>query len=875
MTLATSQKKFPLRLTLIVSIVFVLVSASFGLLITLNKKDANALFVPWQTDVLQIASNATNKCFLTTDHKVFCWGRNLSGELGSGSHADSDHPQLVKDDNHVFDGKTITNIYATGGGYCALASGSLFCWGDDSDGMLGDGTLVSNSPIPVAVDTSGVLAGKTITAVSAYGDSGNICVIASGAPYCWGDNTYDQLGDGTTVSRSAVPVAVDTSGVLAGKTATSISTGFTSCVIASGAPYCWGSDINGMLGDGNNSGSASPVPVALDSSNVLAGKTVTSLAVFNGYGCLVASGDSYCWGREDGTGRLGAGSATVTTLPLNPVDTSGVLSGKHIDDVKVTQGYACALSGGSLYCWGDSGSSGIVVNSVSPIQIGGTLGGHHVDAFSLDDSSACAIADGAVSCWGDNTHGELGNNSTISSADPVAVDISGLPIGSAVSSITLLSSSPCIIAAAQPYCWGDNTYGNVGNGTTTDVLLPTSLVVQGIVVTSILPTSALTGIDTTRSFSIDGSGFIDSNVVVTVGGQVVAMSGTDSHIIGTLPSRLTPGPVDVTITNAEGQTLTLHDAITYITPPLQIITSAIFTESGGEKLLTVHGTDLLLPATQWNDGLSRSLVSLNGAALPFCTEGTPFTAQDLGGFGVPSALVSDTPPCYFLFDASIAPLITSTTATIRVADTFDITSEGTVSVDGSPAYTFNQPDTGGSGGETPPSTPPTTSPTDNTTSQPTAHISTTMTDTTSQSTAITIQVNDESLGDGATTIPNLPTFTGTAEPYSTVTVTVHSDPITCTTTADSTGHWSCTLSQSLPAGAHQVFVKVVAPDGTTSELGPYNVVVKDDTPAVVNSDSKPAASTPASFPWVWIVVGAIGLVVIIAIIVLVRRRKEA
>src|ERR1039457_3347436 len=109
---------------------------------------------------------------------------------------------------------------------CAIENGKAYCWGANPVGALGDGSTASSS-VPVAVDTSGVLAGKTLTQITTRAE--DTCALDStGAAYCWGLNDYGQLGDGSTVDPggySSAPVAVDTSGVLAGKIRTEMMTG--------------------------------------------------------------------------------------------------------------------------------------------------------------------------------------------------------------------------------------------------------------------------------------------------------------------------------------------------------------------------------------------------------------------------------------------------------------------------------------------------------------------------------------------------------------------------------------------------------------------------------------------------------------------------
>jgi alpha-tubulin suppressor-like RCC1 family protein len=207
---------------------------------------------------------------------------------------------------------------------CLVAEGKIYCYGRNTTGELGTGTVTPDIDIPAAVDTSSAMNGLTATAVSASPDF--TCGVASARVYCWGGNSAGQLGNGTT-TNSSVPVAVDTSGVLAGKTVTDLATGNESaCVIASGSVYCWGWGGAGELGNGIIGNSS--VPVAVDTSGVLAGKTVTDLTMGSRSACVIASGSVYCWGNNS-AGQLGNGTTTNSSVPV-AVDTSGVLAGKTV-----------------------------------------------------------------------------------------------------------------------------------------------------------------------------------------------------------------------------------------------------------------------------------------------------------------------------------------------------------------------------------------------------------------------------------------------------------------------------------------------------------------------------------------------------------------
>lgn len=143
-------------------------------------------------------------------------------------------------------------------------TGEVYCWGGNDYGQLGNNTT-TDSLVPVAVDnTSGALAGKNVTAIDA--GSHHTCAVADGQAFCWGENYSGQLGN-NTITDSLVPAAVDTtSGVLAGKTITAITTGAAHwCALANAQAFCWGGTLTGQLG--NNATLKSKVPVAVNTSS--------------------------------------------------------------------------------------------------------------------------------------------------------------------------------------------------------------------------------------------------------------------------------------------------------------------------------------------------------------------------------------------------------------------------------------------------------------------------------------------------------------------------------------------------------------------------------------------------------------------------------
>ncbi|MDZ7796529.1 MAG: T9SS type A sorting domain-containing protein [Candidatus Marinimicrobia bacterium] len=188
-------------------------------------------------------------------------------DSGDNSTTQSLVPVQV-DTSGVLSGKTITAIAAGYVHTVALDSdGKLYAWGDNYHGKLGVGdSSTINSNVPVEVDASGVLSGKTITAIAAVaGSSHTLALDSDGKVYGWGDNHYGQLGDGSSgyLNFSYVPVTVVTSGVLSGKTITAIAAGgdHTLALDSDMKVYAWGNDSQGQLGNGFDSDSEVPVEV--------------------------------------------------------------------------------------------------------------------------------------------------------------------------------------------------------------------------------------------------------------------------------------------------------------------------------------------------------------------------------------------------------------------------------------------------------------------------------------------------------------------------------------------------------------------------------------------------------------------------------------
>jgi alpha-tubulin suppressor-like RCC1 family protein len=369
---------------------------------------------------------------------------------------------------------TQTRLAAGAAHTCSVSSeGGLSCWGFNSSGQLGDGTTTNRqAPVPVSGLSSDVLA---VSAGRAHG----CAATAKDEFLCWGDNASGQLGDGTMISR-LTPVQV--SGLTSGVAAVSTGGGHSCALTPAGALLCWGSNGSGQIGDSTTTDRLTPVSVSGLSSGVAA------VSAGNLHSCaLTTAGAVRCWGFNL-SGQLGDGT---TTDRHTPVSVSGLSSGV----VAVAAGgeHSCALTtAGGVRCWGSNLygqlGDGTTTTRLTPVPVSGLSSG--VAAISVDNAHSCALTTaGAVLCWGGNFFGQLGDGTTTNRLTPVQV--SGLPSG--VAAISAGDNHSCALTTAGAVrCWGANSDGQLGDGTTTDRLTPVATRHPGVSLATVA-TSALAG----------------------------------------------------------------------------------------------------------------------------------------------------------------------------------------------------------------------------------------------------------------------------------------------------------------------------------------------------------------------------------------------
>ena len=363
-------------------------------------------------DATAISASSWSSCAVHTDGNLSCWGTNSLGQLGNGTggtfHAHSPVPVKV---TGIDDATAITTGGFIDGHSCALhQAGSISCWGRNDFSQLGNGTGGNEEDMSlVPVKVQGI---DDATAISTSWT--NSCALhQNGTISCWGINLTAQLNDEELIRSAPVKVQdIDD--------ATAISTSWShSCALhQNGTISCWGGNDFGQLGDGTGGTlhDHNPVPVKVTGID-------DAIAVSTGFDhscALHQNGSISCWGSNL-DGQLGDGTdsdlAKHSSVPVKVV---------NIDDAIAisTRVNSCALhQNGTISCWGrnnfgqlgDGTGGDLAKHSSVPVKVVNID-----DAIAISTrSNSCALhQNGTISCWGGNYRGALGDGTYVSSFLP-------------------------------------------------------------------------------------------------------------------------------------------------------------------------------------------------------------------------------------------------------------------------------------------------------------------------------------------------------------------------------------------------------------------------------------------------------------------------
>jgi len=405
-------------------------------------------------DLKQISSGENHACGVANDGSLWCWGKNLYGQLGDNSNVDKD--VATQENSHSLNWKQVS---AGGDHTCGVKiSGQLFCWGNGSYGQLGNaaGTFIQMTPVR---ENSQATNWKQVS-----GGYDHTCAVkTNGTLYCWGYNLDGELGDSTLANKNTPTQA----GTDTNWSQVAASYYHTCAVKTNGTLYCWGSNSKGVLGLGSSANSwySSPQQVGSDTNwKQVGGGPRAEL-----HTCAVkTTGELYCWGSDD-YGQMGLG--TNPNFYLAPTKVGSDLDWNEVAD---GYGFTCATkTDNTLYCWGYNfyGQVGdaSLTNRRTPVQVGSDNTWSNISAGYMN---TCGAKSGNTGhCWGYNQYGQLGNGTTGFKMIPNQV-------GSDTNWTQVLTGDmhTCSVKSDNTlFCFGYNVSGSLGDGTTIKKQVPVQI----------------------------------------------------------------------------------------------------------------------------------------------------------------------------------------------------------------------------------------------------------------------------------------------------------------------------------------------------------------------------------------------------------------
>ena len=384
-------------------------------------------------NVLSVNLMADTVAALKKNKDLYMWGQ-CCGYMENGEWKDGwDTPQKIL--------SNVNYVNLTGDRYnirCAAITedGSLWMWGDNDYGQIGDGTRnYSNYPVKVLSDVVSVEMSRMQSAA----------ITEDGSLYMWGLNDRGQVGNGAVNDEQHTPVKI-----LSDVVEVTLSEYNGAAITKDGSLYMWGNDSYGQIGNGEYKDSAfTPQKVLSDIVDVCIGDDDYDghLRIYGTCAAITKDGNLYMWGMNS-NGSIGNGTYTNQQSPIKIM--SNVKS-----VIMVNRKTAIITDENDLYMCGNGIGYTLqkIMSNVLEVQL-------------YEECQTVLTEDGSLYMWGDNEHGQIGNGTTDYQTTPVKVlsDVVSVNVGD--------DHSAALLENGSVYMWGDNSRGQLGNGTREDSLVP-------------------------------------------------------------------------------------------------------------------------------------------------------------------------------------------------------------------------------------------------------------------------------------------------------------------------------------------------------------------------------------------------------------------
>jgi uncharacterized repeat protein (TIGR02543 family) len=493
--------------------------------------------------IISINLGGNHSSALTSTGRVFTWGANGSGQSGVGHISDIKTPTEITNNFNLGLNETIISINLGHAHSSALSStGRVFTWGYNENGELGDGTIQITRTIPTEITNRFNLGvDETIISIN-LGGFHSSALSSTGRVFTWGYNNYGQLGDSTTITR-AIPTEITTHFNLGlGETIISINLGLShsSALSSTGKVFTWGANGSGQIGDGTTSTKFNPTEITVASVNLIQTNTfdysssITEyMPVFEGYTfngwyidsdltlpysfITMGASDLNLFGKwtinqyqieynldseiNDLTNPNSYNVETATITLAAPTKEGYTFLGWYDNEtyngdavINIEQGTVGDIS---LYAKWEINQYEINYiifdNDYDPLNDIPLYPGETITSISLGASySSVLTSDGRLFTWGYNSGGQLGNGTTVDQYTPI--DITSyfyLNENEIITSISMgWSHSSALTSEGRLFTWGGNYFGQLGDGTTIDRLIPTEItsnfnLAEGEIITNI------------------------------------------------------------------------------------------------------------------------------------------------------------------------------------------------------------------------------------------------------------------------------------------------------------------------------------------------------------------------------------------------------